>query len=79
MKLLEIDGSNDLLRFWIDVNKLKRLEHNSTNQYEFANRIYKNFLQKYDSPVRDELDKNLCKKMKLSLIGNIVSDFIGSK
>jgi hypothetical protein len=73
MKLLETDGSNDLLRFWIDVNKLKRLGQNSTQQYEFANRIYKNCIQKYDSPVRDELGKNLCKQMKLSLIGSIVS------
>jgi hypothetical protein len=72
MKLLETDGSNDLLQFWIDVNRLKRLGQNSTQQYELANRIYKNYIQKYDSPVRDEFSKNLCKQMKLSLIGSIV-------
>jgi hypothetical protein len=74
LKFLEHDGSDALLRFWIDVEKLKKF--NSTNikrKYELANSIYENYLKKYDSPVRDEIGRNSFKSMQLFLLGNNVS------
>ena len=72
LKFLEPDGSDNLLRFWIDVEKLKQHSANIRRKYELANRIYENYLKKYDSPVRDEIGKDLVKSMQLFLIGNSV-------
>ena len=71
MKYLEQDGSDQLLRFWIDVEKLKTI--NIRKKYELANKIYENYLKNYDSPVRDEIGKSVCKSMRLFLIGNSVN------
>lgn len=76
LKFLEHDGSDALLRFWIDVEKLRKLKvKNIKKKYDLANRIYENYLKSYDSPVRDEIGKDLCKSMKLFLIGNNVIIF----
>ena len=69
---MEPDGSDALLRFWIDVEKMKHKSLNIRKKYELANRIFENYLKSYDSPVRDEIDKDLLKSMKLFLIGNSV-------
>lgn len=74
LKYLEHDGSDRLLRFWIDVEKLKNI--NAKKKYELANKIYEIYLNTYDSPVRDEIGKDLNKSMQLFLIGNNVSDFL---
>ncbi len=61
-----------MLRFWIDVEKLKQPLINIRKKYELANKIYENYLKSYDSPVRDEIGKDLVKSMQLFLIGNNV-------
>jgi hypothetical protein len=71
LKFLEPDGSDALLRFYIDIEKLKKL--NIKKRYDIANKIYENYLKKFDSPVRDECGKELFKSMQLFLIGNGVS------
>ena len=77
LKFLEHDGSDALLRFWIEVEKMKKIRSNNTDQkFEVANRIYENYLKNYDSPVRDEIGKELFKSMKLFLIGNTVRKFL---
>ena len=74
LKFLEHDGSDALLRFWIDVEKLKKFNSaNIKRKYELANSIYENYLKKYDSPVRDEIGKDSFKSMQLFLLGNNVS------
>jgi len=75
LKFLEPDGSDHLLRFWIDVEKLKHKFDNIRKKYELANKIYENYLKSYDSPVRDEIGKELVKSMRLFLIGNDVIFF----
>ncbi len=75
LKFLEPDGSDHLLRFWIDVEKLKHKFESIRRKYELANKIYENYLKRYDSPVRDEIGKELVKSMRLFLIGNDVSCF----
>ncbi len=77
LKFLEPDGSDHLLRFWIDVEKLKQNFVNIRKKYELANKIYENYLKSYDSPVRDEIGKDLVKSMQNFLIGNDVSKFCG--
>ena len=73
MKFLEHDGSDALLRFWLDVEKLKKFNlTNIKRKYELANGIYENYLKKYDSPVRDEIGKDSFKSMQLFLLGNNV-------
>ncbi len=72
LKFLEPDGSDALLRFWIDVEKMKHKSLNIRKKYELANKIFENYLKSYDSPVRDEIGKDLFKSMKLFLIGNSV-------
>jgi hypothetical protein len=72
LKFLEPDGSDRLLRFWIDVEKLRQNFVNIGKKYELANKIYENYLKSYDSPVRDEIGKDLVKSMQLFLIGNNV-------
>lgn len=72
LKYLEHDGSDRLLRFWIDVEKLKKI--NMRKKYELANKIYEIYLNTYDSPVRDEIGKDLNKSMQLFLIGNNVNN-----
>jgi len=73
LKFLEHDGSDALLRFWIDVEKLKKFNSaNIKRKYELANSIYENYLKKYDSPVRDEIGKDSFKQMQLFLLGNNV-------
>jgi hypothetical protein len=75
LKFLEHDGSDALLRFWIDVEKLKKLNAiNIKKKYELANSIYENYLKKYDSPVRDEIGKDSLNQMQLFLLGNNVSN-----
>lgn len=71
LKYLEHDGSDRLLRFWIDVDKLKKISVNK--KYELANKIYEIYLNTYDSPVRDEIGKDLNRSMQLFLIGNEVT------
>ena len=61
------------IRFWIDVNKLKTFSRMTEEQFSFAHRIYENFITRFDSPVRDELNAQLCNNMKLFLIGSSVS------
>lgn len=73
IKFLENDGSDALIRFWIDVDKLKRMT-NTKRKYELANRIYDNYLKPYDSPVRDEIGKELNRSMQQFIIGNNVSN-----
>ena len=74
LKFLEHDGSDALLRFWIDVEKLKKFNSaNIKRKYELANSIYENYLKNYDSPVRDEIGKDSFKSMQLFLLGNNVS------
>ena len=73
LKFLEHDGSDALLRFYIDVEKLKKFStSNIKRKYELANQIYDNYLKKYDSPVRDEIGKDSFKSMQLFLLGNNV-------
>ncbi|MBF9647539.1 hypothetical protein IAI25_11240, partial [Streptococcus pseudopneumoniae] len=56
LKFLENDGSDALLRFWIDIEKFKKIKlNNIKKKYEFANKIYENYLKNYDSPVNDEI------------------------
>ncbi len=71
IKFLENDGSDALLRFWIDVEKVKNLS-NIKRKYELANKIHENYLKNFDSPVRDEIGKDLHKSMQLFLLGNNV-------
>lgn len=71
LKFLEHDGSDRLLRFWIDVEKLRTV--NPRRKYELANKIYEIYLNTYDSPVRDEIGKDLNKSMQQFLIGNNVN------
>lgn len=78
LKFLEPDGSDHLLRFWIDVEKLKQNFNFVRKKYELANKIYENYLKSYDSPVRDEIGKDLVKSMRLFLIGNDVCWFVHS-
>ena len=74
LKFLEPDGSDALLRFWLDVEKLKKFKlPNIKKKYELANSIYENYLKKYDSPVRDEIGKDTYKSMQLFLLGNNVN------
>ena len=74
LKFLERDGSDALLRFWIDVEKLKKFNlTNIKKKYELAHSIYDNYLKKYDSPVRDEIGKDSYKLMQLFLLGNNVN------
>ena len=73
-KFLERDGTDVLFRFWLDVEKLKHV--NLRFKYELANNIYENYLKNYDSPVRDEIDKDMFKSIQLFLIGNNVSTFV---
>ena len=73
LKFLEPDGSDALLRFCIDVDKMKHKSLNMRKKYELANKIFENYLKSYDSPVRDEIEKtDLVKSMKLFLVGNSV-------
>jgi hypothetical protein len=74
LKYLEHDGSDRLLRFWIDVEKLSKI--NVKKKYEYANKIYEIYLNTYDSPVRDEIGKSLNKSIQLFLIGNNVNFFL---
>jgi hypothetical protein len=73
LKFLEADGSDALLRFMFDVEKLRRfkLKSNTLKKYELANKIYENYLKNYNSPVRDEIG-NLYKSMQSFLIGDNV-------
>lgn len=71
LKYLEKDGSDALLRFYNDINKLKSLSRsNSLQQFEYAHKIYENFIHKFNSPVKDELGKDCCRNMQLYLLGN---------
>jgi len=70
LKFLEPDGSDALLRFWIDVEKMKHKSLIIKKKYELANKIFENYLKSYDSPVGDEIGKDLVKSMKLFLIGS---------
>jgi hypothetical protein len=74
IKFLENDGSDALLRFWIDVEKFRKLS-NIKRKYELAKKIHENYLKNYDSPVRDEIGKDLHKSMQLFLLGDSVSFF----
>jgi hypothetical protein len=71
VRFLENDGSDALLRFWIDVEKFKKLS-NVKRKYELANQIHENYLKNFDSPVRDEIGKELYKSMQSFLLGNSV-------
>ncbi|CAF0896304.1 unnamed protein product [Brachionus calyciflorus] len=70
LKFLEHDGSDPLLRFWIEVEKMKKIRFDSDQKFQIANRIYVNYLKSYDSPVRDEIGKEYYKSIQLFLIGN---------
>lgn len=61
------------IRFWIDVNKLKTYSRMSEEQFSLAHKIYENFITRFDSPVRDELNTQLCNNMRLFLHGSSVS------
>ena len=78
VKYLENDGSDALLRFWIDLEKFKKMKqlNNIKKKYELANKIHENYLKSFDSPVRDEIGKELYKSMQLFLMGNNVNYFI---
>ena len=69
---MEPDGSDHLLRFWIDIEKLRQKFADIRKKYKLANRIYENYLKSYDSPVRDEIGKDLVQSMRLFLLGNNV-------
>ena len=73
MQYLESDGSDALLRFYKDVEMLKNSRANTKRQYEIGKRIYDNYLKNYDSPVRDEISKDLLKSMQMFILGNTVS------
>lgn len=51
---LKNEGPLNFLRFWNDVNEYKKT-NTMAQRYLFANKIYENYILKYDSPVKDEL------------------------
>ena len=60
-------------RFWLDAEKLNSIKkENIKKKYELANKIYDNYLRSYDSPVRDEIGKEIFRSTQLFLIGNNV-------
>jgi hypothetical protein len=66
-----------MFRFWLDVEKLRSIRKgNIKKKYELANKIYENYLKSYDSPVRDEIGKDIYRSLQLFLIGNNVNIFI---
>ena len=74
LSMLERVGSDALLRFWSDVEKLRAVKtSHMKRKYEMGARIYANYMTHYDSPVREECGKELHRAMQLFLVGNSVT------